>query len=434
MKKALIVSYNFPPVGGAGVQRPVKFVKYLRSFGWEPIVLSVSNPSVPVLDDSLLKDIPEGVKVYRARTLEPNYALKSRLSRAPAGPLAASAALLKKSLSRFLLPDMQILWWPALLLQLFRILLRDRPGLVFVSAPPFSSFVPAVFAASLFGVPVVLDYRDEWSFSRQNWENSVKTGLARRLDTLLEGYALAKCRAFVTANQSYIDSIQRTYPGLAKHKGHAITNGYDEDDLSGLKAVSRRGEKIRITYAGTVWNATSLNTFIAALEMLFDADRSGNTAGRLLIDIYGRIVDEERHHLDASKCFQAIGIHGYLEHKNILRELLNSDVLLLTLNDLPGADRIITGKAFEYMATGKHILAIAPKGETSDLLSQNYRNLTLINSYCPAEVMLALQGIIGSIEELRTKGGDDVTHFTRKNLTGNLCRLFDELTCKDLPC
>jgi len=432
MKKALIISYNFPPVGGAGVQRPVKFVKYLRGFGWEPVVLSVSNPSVPVLDVSLLKDIPEGVRVYRARTFEPSYAVKTRVSRAKRGMLAASGGVLKKSLSRFLLPDMQILWWPGLLLRLLKVLLRERPDIVFVSAPPFSSFVPAVFACSLFGVPVVLDYRDEWSFSRQNWENSVKTSWAMKVDALLEHYVLGKCRAFVAANQSYVDSIYRTYPGVAKEKGRAITNGYDEDDLDGLRAPSRGGEKIRITYAGTVWKATSLSTFMAAVEMLFEADRSGRTAEQVLIDIYGRVLDEERPFLEGSKYCKAIGLHGYLEHKDILKELLTSDVLLLTLNDLPGADRIITGKAFEYMATGKHILAITPKGETSELLRKNYSNLSLVNSFHPEEVMLALRSIIVSIEQLRTKEGDDVSHFSRRNLTGSLCRLFDELASKDL--
>ena len=428
MKKVLLISYNFPPVGGAGVQRPVKFVKYLREFGWEPVVLSVSNPSVPVLDLSLLNDIPNGVKVYRARTLEPSYAVKSSLSRNQSGLLATWTSVLKKTCSLLLLPDLQILWWPGLFFYLLKILPREKPRIVFVSAPPFSSFLPAVIAASLFGVPVVLDYRDEWSFTRHNWENSAKSCLATELDALLERFALEKCRAFVAANHSYVDSIYRSYGDSLRNKGYAITNGYDDDDLVGLKAARRYGEKIRIVYAGTIWNATSLATFMAAVEMLFDEDRSGRAAERMSIDIYGRIVEEERRYVEESKYPHAIVIHGYLEHKYIFHELLNSDVLLLTLNDLPGADRIITGKVFEYMATGKHILAIMPEGETSNLLTQNYPNLSMINTNRPEDILLALKGICGSIEELRAKDHCDVAHFTRRNLTGTLSRLFDELT------
>jgi glycosyltransferase involved in cell wall biosynthesis len=429
MKKSLIISYNFPPVGGGGVQRPVKFVKYLRDFGWEPIVLSVANPSVPVLDASLLKDIPDGVKVYRARTLEPSYALKSRVSRTTPGQVSRMVGFFKKAISCLLLPDMQVLWWPGLFLQLSKIIMLEKPNVILVSAPPFSSFVPTVFVGTIFKVPVVLDYRDEWSFTRQNWENSVKTSFAEKLDTLLEAYALRKCSAFVTANQSYVDSIYRMYPGLDRSKGRVITNGYDTEDLAEGKALPRHKEKVRIIYAGTVWSATSLQTFIKALEMLFDSDDSGINR-QVFLDIYGRVVDEERRYLDESKYAHVIGIHGYSAHQSIMGELLNSDILLLTLSDLPGAERIITAKAFEYMATGKHILAIAPLGETSDLLRQNYGNLSLINSSDPNEVFLALKKIVASIEQLRMREGDVVTQFTRRNLTGTLCEVFDALSAR----
>ena len=430
MKKALIISYNFPPVGGGGVQRAVKFVKYLREFGWDPIVLSVSNPSVPVLDSSLLRDIPFGTRVYRALTFEPSYALKSRASCSQAGLWAAVVGILKKALSHFLLPDLQVLWWPGLFLELVKVLTLERPTVVFVSAPPFSSFVPTVFVASLCRVPVVLDYRDEWSFTRQNWENSVKTRFAAKLDALLEAYVLRKCSAFVAANQSYVDAIYRLYPDLQNQKGRSITNGYDVDDLIRDEVSLRLKKKIRIVYAGTVWNATSLQTFMTALEMLFDSDDSGRIAQQVFLDIYGRIVDEEKRYVDESKYAHAVRIHGYTAHESIFKELLNSDILLLTLSDLPGAERIITGKVFEYMATGKHILAIVPTGETSDLLRHNYSNLSLINSTDTQEVFLALKKIVASIEQLRMRPVDDVTHFTRRNLTGTLCELFDELSVK----
>ncbi len=194
MKKVLIISYNFPPVGGAGVQRPVKFVKYLRDFGWEPVVLSVANPSVPVTDESLLKDIPSSVKLYRAKTLEPSYSVKNRIAHHDANWLDKSFSLLKKTVSPFILPDVQILWWPGLLLKLLIILLYEKPDVLFVSAPPFSSFVPVVSISRLFRVPAVLDYRDEWSFSRENWENSIKSSLARKLDYKLERYVCNNVR------------------------------------------------------------------------------------------------------------------------------------------------------------------------------------------------------------------------------------------------
>jgi glycosyltransferase involved in cell wall biosynthesis len=414
------------------VQRPVKFVKYLREFGWEPLVLAVANPSVPVLDPSLLLDIPEGVKVYRAHTLEPGYALKQSVTRAKSGFLGSLRVAVKRCVARLLLPDVQVLWWPGLLSQLCLILVSEMPAVVLVSAPPFSSFVPVVFAARLFGVPVVLDYRDEWTFTRRNWEHSVKGKFVEKVDAFLERYALEGCSAFVTANESYVRSLSGAYPKAAD-KGCAVTNGYDEDDLQGLQLPSRQGKAIRITYAGTVWNATSLKPFLAALELLFDRNETLWREERVVVEVYGRVVEEEQESLARHKYAAHIRLNGYAQHHEIMRELMDSDVLLLTLSDLPGAERIVTGKAFEYMATGRHIMAVVPEGETSRLLRKNYRNLTLVTDSNPEAICTALSGIASAIDELRIRPREDVSRFTRKNLTGDLSRLFDRLASQPLP-
>ncbi|MCM0083374.1 hypothetical protein L4X63_17455 [Geomonas sp. Red32] len=429
MRKALIVSYNFPPVGGAGVQRPVKFVKYLRETGWEPMVLSVENPSVPVLDHSLLADIPEGVKVFRARTLEPSYAAKSRVSQASGGVKKLLARLAKKVVGQFLLPDLQVLWWPGLTRELIRILWREKPELVFVSAPPFSSFIPVVLVARLFGIPSVLDYRDEWSFSRQTWENSVKGGLATTVDRFLEWLAVSCCRKLVAANTSYVDAIEQSFPKAAMGKGAVITNGYDEEDLADLVPTVREDGRIRITYAGTVWKATSLATFLCGLEMFLEGDPSGRLADRLSVEIFGRVVDDEMASVErlAERYPGVITLHGYAEHRTIMSELAASDLLLLTLSNLPGAEKIITGKAFEYMAAGRHILAIVPPGETAELLRGNYRNLTLIESGRSEEVLQALRDLTESAGKLREAEPEDVSRFTRRNLTAELAKVFDEV-------
>ena len=127
MKKVAIIAYGFPPVGGAGVQRPVKFVKYLREFGWEPVVLTVGNPSVPVIDTSLLHDIPENVAVYRAKTLEPSYRAKNVLAHAGSGLGATLKRLLKYCFSSLLLPDVQVLWWPYLIVYLIKVIKNEKP-------------------------------------------------------------------------------------------------------------------------------------------------------------------------------------------------------------------------------------------------------------------------------------------------------------------
>jgi len=425
MKKVVVISYNFPPVGGAGVQRPAKFVKYLREFDWEPVVLSVENPSVPVRDESLLKDIPADVKVYRARTLEPSYSVKSSLSRKEKDWLSQSLSLVKKMVTQLLLPDAQILWWPDLILKLLRVIKKEKPDIVFVSAPPFSSFVPVVAIAHLKKVPCILDYRDEWLFTRDNWENSIKSSLAKKVDHVLERYVLKRCSGFVTANQSYIDSILDRYPAIPAHKGAVVTNGYDDDDFDDITHVPLKKDRITITYTGTLWKATSLRNFIIALDLFCDKLKSSKNIPDFCINIFGRIVDDEKKYIDECKQKDTISIHGYFEHDKILNEIGNSDILLLTLSDLPGAEKIITGKIFEYMATGKHILALLPDGETKRILTGNYNNATIVDPNEQDEICSALEYICMNIDNIRNAEHIDVSQFSRKRLTKKLADIFN---------
>ena len=426
-KKVVIVSYNFPPVGGAGVQRPVKFVKYLRAFGWEPVVLSVSNPSVPVVDNSLMRDIPEDVKIYRAKTLEPSYSRKQDYASSRAGLRQSIKKKLKNIMASCLLPDLQILWWPCLMLELIRIIMKEKPCCLFVTAPPFSSFVPVVALGSIFKIPVVLDFRDEWSFSRSTWENAAKHRLAYFFDSMLEKYVVSKCQSFSAANNSYIQSIYKSYPKINNDKGHVITNGYDEEDFLyrklNLDTIGSKN-KINIVYTGSVWKATSLSPFVSALIELLDTDPL--IVEKVSVKIYGRVVDEEKFCLKNKKVSKIIELYDYCDHDMIIREIQNADILLISLIDLPGAEKIITGKAFEYMASGKHIFAMVPEGETRSILSENYDCLSFVHPNDHEGICAALCELFENIDGVRGCLGKDVSQFSRKRLTECLARVLDD--------
>ncbi|HVH45304.1 MAG TPA: hypothetical protein VM925_23285, partial [Labilithrix sp.] len=149
-RRALVVSYNFPPVGGAGVQRMSKLTKYLPLHGITPQVLTVANPSVPLTDDSLLSELPRDLEIVRARTLEPGYAAKQAAWSAAADQKPS----LKKRVVRFAsgtvrqlaYPDIQVLWQPAAQAALARVLFRAAPDVVLISGPPFSQFLLAPLA------------------------------------------------------------------------------------------------------------------------------------------------------------------------------------------------------------------------------------------------------------------------------------------------
>src|SRR5690606_35512482 len=250
--KALIVSYAFPPVGGAGVQRVLKLVKYLPCYGIQPTVLTVDNPSVPLSDASLAAELPPDLPIERARTFEPSYALKraawqsaSQAERAPS--LLTRAARLGRSL---LVPDPQILWQPATALRLAGRLVRGADDVVFVSGPPFSQFLLAPLALLSPKTAVVLDYRDEWSAYRETYEMS--GGLSARAGELLEPLLLRRAHVITTATEAFRQELLARFDFHAPERVIAIPNGYDEADFD-RPLPEPPSDRFVVTHAGTIF-------------------------------------------------------------------------------------------------------------------------------------------------------------------------------------
>lgn len=426
MKTVLVVAYAFPPVGGAGVQRVAKFIKYLREFQWEPLVLTVANPSVPIVDAAMLRDIPIGVKIYHAASFEPSYAQKQLLG-APGGGGARLKLFAKKILSGLLLPDVQVLWWPGLIRSLISIIRKEKPDCIFVTAPPFSCFLPVVAIGYFFKVPVIADFRDEWTFSRNHLENSSKGAIAKAIDSFSERYVVRRCAAITAATQSYISTLVYNY-SLPAGIGTVITNGFDEDDFvfDELLQEAATSKEIVIVYSGTVWRATSLKSFIDSLQFLLPVLPEFKEQVR--VHIFGRIVESELSHINSSEALGMVQVFGYVEHQKLMSILHSADILLLVLSDLPGAEKIITAKVFEYMATGKHIFAILPEGETKKILVNHYDNVTFANPDDVEDIKNKLSSVLNSFETIKGKKGKNVSQYSRRCLTGQLAEVFNRVS------
>jgi glycosyltransferase involved in cell wall biosynthesis len=414
-RKILIVTYVFPPTAGAGVQRPVKFVKYLKLLGWTPVVLTAKNASVPVKDFNIIKDIPDGTKVIRARTFEPSYNLKQKIQERKKGK-RGWRSYFSKFLSKLLIPDAQVLWWPGLIPKLISTIKGDRPDCIFVTAPPYSSMIPVTIIGKLFGLPVIADYRDEWVFDRNVMENKGKGKFEKFCDRLLEGMVIKNCTGITATTQSYLLDIFNRYPQYER-PNYAITNGYDPDDFKDAKKQACNG-KIRMVYAGTVYKANSLKPFVEALKLAIE--RKPELEKYLEVKVIGRIIETEKVHFDDERVSQIVRICDYVPHDRIIQEIVSADILLLTYSDLPGAERVIPGKVFEYMATGNHIIAIVPDGEAKNILINNYQNVTVFR---PTELRKISEFLScldsNSIFKLEKLNGQ-VEQFSRRNLANKL--------------
>ena len=365
--RVLVVSYAFPPVGGAGVQRVLKLVKYLARAGVSPAVLTVRDPSVPVLDSSLERDVPPGMEVLRARTLEPGYDKKRLVWKASATTSEKPSLRLKQRVfelgRRLLVPDPQILWLPAAGWALVRRLLSTRVDVVFISGPPFSQFLLAALVRLRPGTALVLDYRDEWATTASMYEmsGSAKAGM------LLERLVLHGAHAVTTATDEFRVALLARFPFLDPHRVHAIPNGYDTEDFPrGLPSPPEN--RFVLTYAGTVFRLTSARGFIEGLR-LFHA-REPELAKILDVRFVGRIVETEARYFEGS---EALGVRllGYLEHTRAVEELARSHAVLCILDDIEGAPRIYPAKIFEIMHLGRSCLALTPEGALANLVRRH---------------------------------------------------------------
>lgn len=441
-RRVLFISYQFPPVGGAGVQRPVKFIKYLPEFGWEATVLTVANPSVPVYDESLLKELPSDLRITLTRTFEPGYAFKRNLAGGdtkPAGPSKKSggiAGLLKKTIRAgaglLLQPDPQMLWLPAALRAGTRLLKEVPHDAILATAPPYTSLLLGGLLKRRTGLPLILDYRDEWDLSSRYLENAVRGGWSKFVQERMQRWVLRQADAVVATTKASAAAMrERSREAGTKVDPVCIYNGFDREDFahSATSAPETPRTRLRIVYTGTLWNLTSVAPMVEALERLGKA--APHIAEQIEFVAVGRKTPEQRAILDRIEATGAELLDiPYCEHAQALELLNTANVLCLLLSDVPGAERVVSAKMFEYFATGRPILAITPNGETSEIVSRfpGYQH------FVPSDVSGIASWLEQRVREFQISPSSQhvqrpsgIDAFSRENLAGELAEVLDQV-------
>jgi hypothetical protein len=239
MKKILIIAYYFPPSGGPGVQRVLKHIKYLPEFGWEPIVLTVSNGQYPARDESLLEQIPEGTRVIRTHIYEP-YDLYRLLTGKKKGS-AIDVNTIKKEGQKvsfkekvaefiratFFIPDARVGWLISAR-KAVRELKDEKIDAIYSSSPPYTCSLIAKYAKKQFKKPWIAGFRDPWTgfiSSPKRW------ALPKAIDMNMERSVFKEADAVEAAWEGIIKDIFSKYPQLEKNKFYHVPNGYDSSDF-----------------------------------------------------------------------------------------------------------------------------------------------------------------------------------------------------------
>jgi len=434
VKKVLIVTYYFPPSGGPGVQRVVKFVKYLPEFGWQPVVLTVQDADFPARDESLLAEIPQHAAVYRTKIFEP-YRLYRTLTGKPADaavdveniPQANRKRSVAESIAEFVratffIPDARIGWYPYAVPAGLEIIRREKIDAIYSSSPPYTTAVIARKLHRSTKLPWIAGFRDPWTGFLSTPE---RWWIPRRVDRRLEASVFEDADIIEAAWKGILKDIADKMPRINRQKLAYLPNGFDADDYPKLDL--RRNERFTVSYTGSMYGKRNPKTFLQALEELV-AERKVDAA-RIRLKFIGRLGTEVQEMLRASSLRDSIEIIPYLPHSDSVKELLQSDALLLVVDEAAGSEGIVPGKVFEYIGAQRPIIALAPEGAIAELMRETRSGFTAPNQDVPAIKSAFVECYLNFLYD-RSKFQPDreaVKRYDRREITRQLAALLDAL-------
>ena len=366
-KKVLIITYYWPPSGGAGVQRWLKFSKYLVEFGWDPVIYTPENPDVPVVDQSLLDEIPSDVTILKLPIFEPSRAISIFGGNNSTGRTGAeSKSVGKKSIineftrwvrGNIFIPDARALWIKPSGRFLKKWLAKNPVDVIISTGPPHSMHLIGLKVKKAFPDLIWLtDFRDPWS--DMDYLDEFKMGArARKKLVKMEKEVVKKCDHILINSPSIANTLFET---LDNSKHTLIPNGWDKNDFENLTPPSNNRLVFRIGHFGALYGSRNA-------PGLWKAVTKWNSEQERQIEIIlvGSIGEEVRKDL---KNIDRIKHLAGVNHKEAILEMMNCDALLLVQNDTDASRKCTPGKVFEYLATRKPIVSIC--NSPSDLATR----------------------------------------------------------------
>lgn len=367
MFKVLVIAYYYPPMGLSGVQRTLKFTKYMPEYNWSPTVLTAGKTAYYAHDLSLLKEAEDaGIRIERTGSRDINSLISKY------GTVKMPREFLRKALSNLsktiFIPDNKISWSLKAYHTAKEILTKEKYNAIFVSIPPFSSFNLAVKLKKEFGIPLTVDYRDMWY---DNHFAFYPTPYHRYKNKQLEDHCLREADQIIVVNRKIKERLITTYKFLQFDDISILPHGYDPEDFeitTGIEAESRR-KKLRILYSGIFYENVTPKYFLKAFKKL--SIEFPNIAENIELHFVGHLRKENQKLVKKLNLQRFVFDHGYQEHDEVIKKLLAADILWLMLGNSKNMDTVSAGKLFEYIGSKKPIIACLPEG-ASRTAAQEY--------------------------------------------------------------
>lgn len=413
MKNVLFIVYYFPPMGGSGVQRPLKFIKYLRQYGWNPIVLCPDPGAYHTFDTSLNEELKSlDVEVHRVGGNTPLHVAGNKSITLP----SFVENTLRKISASLWLPDNKKGWIKPGFEKALQIIEEKNIELIFSTAAPYSNLMLAANLKVKTGLPTVMDLRDEWLESHLIY---YPTDWHKRKMANIEKDTLDKADVITVINDAYLESFGNRFPDKDIR---VVTQGYDPGDFKEVPKAGKKS-KLRLLYSGLFYGDRKPDLFLKAVRNILN----GNTGLESVLELQfqGGLSSETHEVIKTLNLTHIVKDFGYVDHKEAVKNLLTADALWLMIGHLKNADKVTVGKMFEYFGAKKPILALIPEGNGRELLIQ-YGAAYFAHPHSIEEIQAEIEALIADYEnsKLPDPNNEFVGQFNRERIAGELAQIF----------
>lgn len=363
MRKVLIITYYWPPSGGGGVQRWLKFVKYFRNYGIEPIIFTPENPERPSIDNSLLDEIPDDIEIIKNKIWEPYSIYKKFTGRKKSDKIQTAFLNEKKVKSNILeniavwirgnifIPDARKYWIKPSVKLLSNYIKNNKIDVIITTGPPHSAHLIGYHLKQRTGIPWLADFRDPWT----NIDYYKDLKLGKRADK--KHHILEELILKSADNVSVISpGMFNEFKSIVNRNYHVIPNGYDSEDI--IEHPITATDEFVLSHIGSMSKTRTPYSLLQVLSELIQENKSFDK--KLRIKNVGKIDMHALEIFKNHKLSDKLEIVDYLPHNEVIVEQQSASMLLLLVNNTPNAKLILTGKIFEYLASKRPIICIAP--------------------------------------------------------------------------
>lgn len=422
-RKVLIITYYWPPAGGPGVQRWLKFVKYLPNYGIEPIVYIPENPTYPLLDEGLLSEVNPNLTILKQRITEP-YAWASMFSKGSTKKISSGIIPNKKKQSliqrmmlwvrgNLFIPDARVLWVKPSVAYLSKYIQENGIDTVITTGPPHSLHLIGLKLKEKLDIKWVADFRDPWTTIGYHKELMLSAS-AEKKHKALENQVLNTADIVLVTSPT----TKKVFETLTNRPIHVITNGYDVEKI----AKQPLDEKFTLAHIGSFLSERNPKILWDALAELISENKDFQS--KFELKLIGAVSMEVLHSISEANLNSYVNNLGYVSHEKAITEQRKSQVLLLVEIDSDDTKCIIPGKLFEYMVSERPVLAIGPKDADFAAIMQSTNTGVFVTYDEKAKLK---QSIVSYFEQ--SQNGTLQSHavglqqYSRKNLTEELVKI-----------